>query len=156
MLWRRQAIFESKGDKFSSSAESGSWAQGLRHQIVSRLKGTIICELPYTRNLSLYQVLTQLRTWVCNYTHTVCGMWLHIYATYSNFEVRAWISNNISPYMWSYISNRGQLHYLHYAVLWISATPDRYLSLSTFSWHSAAYSSVIDSLVPGRFEWCLR
>ena len=38
MLWHRQAIFESKGDKLSSSAE---WRirthQDLRHQIVSRL-----------------------------------------------------------------------------------------------------------------------
>ena len=38
MLWHRQAIFESKGDKLSSSAEC--WIrthQGLRHQIASRL-----------------------------------------------------------------------------------------------------------------------
>ena len=38
MLWHRQAIFESKGDKLSSSAESRIWThQGLRHQIASRL-----------------------------------------------------------------------------------------------------------------------
>ena len=38
MLWHRQAIFESKGDKLSFSAESRIRThQGLRHQIASRL-----------------------------------------------------------------------------------------------------------------------
>ena len=38
MLWHRQAIFESKGDKLSSSAESRIRThQSLRHQIASRL-----------------------------------------------------------------------------------------------------------------------
>ena len=38
MLWHRQAKFESKGDKLSSSAESRIRThQGLRHQIASRL-----------------------------------------------------------------------------------------------------------------------
>ena len=37
MLWHRQAIFESKGDKLSSSAESRIRThQGLKHQIASR------------------------------------------------------------------------------------------------------------------------
>ena len=38
MLWHRQAIFESKGDKLSSSVEGRIRThQGLRHQIASRL-----------------------------------------------------------------------------------------------------------------------
>ena len=37
MLWHRQAIFESKGDKLSSSAEFRIRTQGLTHQIASRL-----------------------------------------------------------------------------------------------------------------------
>ena len=38
MLWHRQAIFESKGDKLSSFAECRIRThQGLRHQIASRL-----------------------------------------------------------------------------------------------------------------------
>ena len=38
MLWHRQPIFESKGDKFSSTAEYRIWThKGLRHQITSRL-----------------------------------------------------------------------------------------------------------------------
>ena len=37
MLWHRQAIFESKGDKLCSSAECWIWTQGPRHQIASRL-----------------------------------------------------------------------------------------------------------------------
>ena len=37
MLWHRQAIFESKGDKMSSSAECRIRTQGLRHIFASRL-----------------------------------------------------------------------------------------------------------------------
>ena len=37
MLWHRQAIFKSKGDKLCSSAECWLWTQGPRHQIASRL-----------------------------------------------------------------------------------------------------------------------
>ena len=37
MLWHRQAIFKSKGDKLCSSAECRIWTWGLRHQIASRL-----------------------------------------------------------------------------------------------------------------------
>ena len=37
MLWHRQAVFESKGDKLCSSAECRIWTRGPRHQIASRL-----------------------------------------------------------------------------------------------------------------------
>ena len=37
MLWHRQAMFESKGDKLSSSAECRIRTQGLRHLFASRL-----------------------------------------------------------------------------------------------------------------------
>ena len=37
MLWHRQAIFKSKGDKFSSSAECRIRTQGIRHLFASRL-----------------------------------------------------------------------------------------------------------------------
>ena len=37
MLWHRQAIFKSKGDKLCSSAECRIWTQGPRNQIGSRL-----------------------------------------------------------------------------------------------------------------------
>ena len=37
MLWHRQAIFESTGDKLSSSAECRIRTQGLRHLFASRL-----------------------------------------------------------------------------------------------------------------------
>ena len=37
MIWHRQAIFKSKGDKLCSSAECGIWTRGPRHQIASRL-----------------------------------------------------------------------------------------------------------------------
>ena len=37
MLWHRQAIFKSKGDKLYSSAECRIWTRDPRHQIASRL-----------------------------------------------------------------------------------------------------------------------
>ena len=37
MLWHRQAIFKSKGDKLCSSAECRIWTWGPKHQIASRL-----------------------------------------------------------------------------------------------------------------------
>ena len=37
ILWRRQAIFESIGNKLSSSAECRIWAQSLKHQIAKWL-----------------------------------------------------------------------------------------------------------------------
>ena len=37
MLWHRQDIFKSKGDKLCSSAECRIWTRGPRHQIASRL-----------------------------------------------------------------------------------------------------------------------
>ena len=37
MLWHRQAIFKSKGDKLCSTAECRIWTRGPRHQIASRL-----------------------------------------------------------------------------------------------------------------------
>ena len=37
MLWHRQAIFKSKGDKLCSSAECRIWTRCPRHQIASRL-----------------------------------------------------------------------------------------------------------------------
>ena len=40
MLWHRQAIFESKGNMLSSSAECRIRTQGLRHQIASRLNAS--------------------------------------------------------------------------------------------------------------------
>ena len=37
MLWHRQVIFKSKGDKLCSSAECRIWTRGPRHQIASSL-----------------------------------------------------------------------------------------------------------------------
>ena len=37
MLWHRQAIFKSKGDKLCSSAECRLWTRGPRHQIARRI-----------------------------------------------------------------------------------------------------------------------
>ena len=40
MLWHRQAIFKSKGDKLCYSAECRIWTRGPRHQIASRLNAS--------------------------------------------------------------------------------------------------------------------
>ena len=40
MLWHRQAIFKSKGDKLCSSAESRIWSRDPRHQFASRLNAS--------------------------------------------------------------------------------------------------------------------
>ena len=37
MLWHRETIFKSKGDKLCSSAECRIWTRGPRHQIASKL-----------------------------------------------------------------------------------------------------------------------
>ena len=37
MLWHRQAIFKSKGDKLCSSAECRIWTRGPKHQMARRL-----------------------------------------------------------------------------------------------------------------------
>ena len=39
MLWHRQGIFKSKGDKLCSSAQCMIWTRGPRHQIATRLNG---------------------------------------------------------------------------------------------------------------------
>ena len=58
MLWHRPAIFESKGDKLSSSAEGRiRTRQGLRHQIASRL------------NVRL-SVRPSIRPYICIYIQT--------------------------------------------------------------------------------------
>ena len=41
MIWHRQAIFKSKGEKLCSSAESRIWTQDPRHQIASRLNARL-------------------------------------------------------------------------------------------------------------------
>ena len=63
MLWHRQAIFESNGDKLSSSAESRIQThQGLRHQIASKL-------MLADKSTELSRI-KQKRTYVRTYVHT--------------------------------------------------------------------------------------
>ena len=59
MLWHRQAIFESKGDKLSSSAECRIRTQGLRHLFASRLNACYI------------------HTYIHTYTHTHISILQH-------------------------------------------------------------------------------
>ena len=53
MLWYRQAIFKSKGDKLSSSAECRIRTQGLRHLFASRLNAYIYIYIYASINLAI-------------------------------------------------------------------------------------------------------
>ena len=44
MLWHRQALFKSKGDKLCSSAECRIWTWGLRHQIARGLNARLLTD----------------------------------------------------------------------------------------------------------------
>ena len=71
MLWHRQAIFESKGDKLSSSAEGRIRTQGLRYLFTSRLNACWQTDWAiedqvrtYIRYVRTY-VHTYIRTYIC-------------------------------------------------------------------------------------------
>ena len=85
MLWHRQAIFKSKGDKLCSSAECRIWTRGPRHQIVSRLNAPLQtdwasedqAEKTWTRqpvpmisehSAHLTPLSVDFRTWLWRYT----------------------------------------------------------------------------------------
>ena len=69
MLWHRQAIFKSKGDKLCSSAECRIWTQGPRHQIASKLNARwqpipMISE----HSAHLTPLSVDFHTWLWRYT----------------------------------------------------------------------------------------
>ena len=84
MLWHRQAIFKSKGDKLCSSAECRIWTRGPRHQIASRLNARWQTDwaiedqaktwtrqpVPMISEHSAYltQLSVDFRTWLWRYT----------------------------------------------------------------------------------------
>ena len=84
MLWHRQAIFKSKGDKLCSSAESRIWTRDPRHQFASRLnarwqtdwaiedqaKNLNLTARPYDQRTfsPLGPTISWLRTWLWRYT----------------------------------------------------------------------------------------
>ena len=83
MLWHWQAIFESKGDKFSSSAECRIRTQGLKHQNASRrnaywhmywiiimkyqFSSVIIMshKSGYVYNTNVFLYLSSIHSWAC-------------------------------------------------------------------------------------------
>ena len=83
MLWHRQAIFESKGDKLASSAECWVRIQGLWNRISIR-----------------WQRLTKIRIYISKYIH--CFVWdainysfmpyFQMRFNYSTVEIWAWMS----------------------------------------------------------------
>ena len=82
MLWRRQAIFESKGDKLSSSAEGRIRShQGLRHQIASRLNAhwqTDWAIEDQAKNLNSTARPYDQRAFSPLHTHTYIHTYIHI------------------------------------------------------------------------------
>ena len=77
MLWHRQAIFKSKGDKLCSSAEWRIWTRGLRHQIASRLNARwqTLAQASYwipmisEHSAHLTPLSVDFRTWLWRYTY---------------------------------------------------------------------------------------
>ena len=95
MLWHRQAIFKSKGDKLYSSAECRIWTRGPRHHITSRLnarwqtdwaiedqaKNWTRQPVPMISNHSahLTPLSIDFRTWLWRYTYLllfISMLWL--------------------------------------------------------------------------------
>ena len=64
MLWHRQAIFESKGDKLSSSAECRIRTQGLRHLFASRLNVSCAHTHTHTRAQFFHSIYL-----ICDFKH---------------------------------------------------------------------------------------
>ena len=58
MLWHRQAIFESKGDKLSSSAEGRIRTQGLRYLFTSRLNACWQTIVHYGMRLFIHSLIS--------------------------------------------------------------------------------------------------
>ena len=83
MLWDRQAIFKSKGDKLCSSAECRIWTRGPRHQIANfwmlwqtdwaiedQAKNLNSTARPYERHSAhLTPLSVDFRTWLWRYTY---------------------------------------------------------------------------------------
>ena len=81
MLWHRQAIFESKGDKLSSSAECRIRThQGLRHQIASRLNA---------RWQTDWAIKDQAKTWTRQPVPMISEHSAH--STPQPFGIRTWL-----------------------------------------------------------------
>ena len=118
MLWHRQAIFESKGDKLSSSAECRIRThQGLRHQIASRLNARwqtgwaiedqakkLELNSPSLRSASIQPTRPHscfgIRTWLWRYT---CFLLL-ISMTYIHTYMHACMHTYIHTYLLLLIS----------------------------------------------------
>ena len=100
MLWHRQAIFKSKGDKLCSSAESRIWTRDPRHLIASRLNARWQTDWAiedqaktWTRqpvpmisehSAHLTPLSVDFRTWLWRYTYLLLliSMLWHRQATY--------------------------------------------------------------------------
>ena len=117
MLWHRQAIFKSKGDKLCSSAESRIWTRDPRHQIASRLNARwqtdwaiedqakkLELDSPSLWSASIQPMHSTLlsvdfRTWLWWYTYLL----LLIPMLYINTYMHACMHTCIHTYIYAYI-----------------------------------------------------
>ena len=116
MLWHRQAIFKSKGDKLWSSAECRIWTRGIRHQIASRLNAhwqtdwaiedqakNCVSKIKHILSVIHHIIHYTICEAVCfQFTHSPCDDWENIYTLsyyhhqigsmnyYPLFRVRSW------------------------------------------------------------------
>ena len=73
MLWHRQAIFKSKGDKLCSSAICRIWTRGPRHQIASRLNARWQTDWAIEDQAYIYTCI-----YICIYIYTKIALeWQH-------------------------------------------------------------------------------
>ena len=125
MLWHRQAIFKSKGDKLSSSAECRIRThQGLRHQIASRLNARWQTDwaiedqtktwtrqpVPMISEHSAHSTPQPLgiRTWLWRYTCLLLHTYIHTYihacmrACVCAWCVRTYVRTYVNAYKYTY------------------------------------------------------
>ena len=122
MLWHRQAIFESKGDKLSSSAEcrirtqrvpetqsSADWMPADKPTELSRIKLKTWTRQPVPM-ISIYvhtYVRTFVRTYVRTYVHTYIHTYIHTRTrthvhTYMRTRAHAYTRTRIHTYTYTY------------------------------------------------------
>ena len=88
MLWHRQAIFKSKGDKLCSSAECRIWTRGPRHQIASRLNA---------RWQTDWAIEDQAKTWTRQPVPMISEHSAHLTPLSVDFRTWLWLYNNANP-----------------------------------------------------------
>ena len=103
MLWHRQAIFESKGDKLSSSAECRIRTQGLRHLFASRLNARWQTDWAIEDQVHVHALMNSTNTLIC-----LKGVWFAIWCAGLGIMNNSKINPIISNYIYIYSTSQTQ------------------------------------------------